>query len=60
MCKVPSGAGVPCAGGVQRAWRCRRGGSVPEVTVAEELIAFASKGDMLAKSKEFWLSLIHI
>ena len=22
--------------------------------VAEELIAFASKGDMLAKSKEFW------
>src|SRR5215470_2352522 len=25
-----------------------------EVTVAEELIAFASKGDMLAKSKEFW------
>jgi acetylornithine/succinyldiaminopimelate/putrescine aminotransferase len=24
------------------------------VTVAEELIAFASKGDMLAKSKEFW------
>ena len=26
--------------------------------MAEELIAFASKGDMLAKSKEFWLSLI--
>ena len=25
-----------------------------EVTVAEELIAFASKGEMLAKSKEFW------
>jgi len=24
------------------------------VTVADELIAFASKGDMLAKSKEFW------
>ncbi len=24
------------------------------MTVAEELIAFASKGDMLAKSKEFW------
>src|SRR5262249_48914110 len=32
------------------------GGPPPdaEVTVAEELIAFASKGDMLAKSKEFW------
>ena len=25
-----------------------------EVTVAEELIAFASKQDMLAKSKQFW------
>src|SRR5690348_2418598 len=31
---------------------CR--GEAAEVTVAEELIAFASKGDMLAKSKEFW------
>ena len=25
-----------------------------EVTVAEELIAFAPKQDMLAKSKQFW------
>jgi hypothetical protein len=25
-----------------------------EVTVAEELIAFASKQEMLAKSKQFW------
>src|SRR5246127_3206184 len=30
------------------------GGGAAEVTVAEGLIAFASKGDMLAKSKEFW------
>jgi hypothetical protein len=25
-----------------------------EVAVAEELITFASKGEMLAKSKQFW------
>jgi acetylornithine/succinyldiaminopimelate/putrescine aminotransferase len=37
--------------GAEARMRC---GGAAGVTVAEELIAFASKGDMLAKSKEFW------
>src|SRR5262244_3966799 len=44
------------AAGAQRwlAAEARRCPPEAEVTVADELIAFASKGDMLAKSKEFW------
>ena len=55
MCRVPSGIG----GASRRAHAWFAAGTTvlclrAEVTVAEELIAFASKGDMLAKSKEFW------
>ena len=55
-----SEARMRCAGGapVPGAEAAGGGGArcppEAEVTVAEELIAFASKGDMLAKSKEFW------
>src|SRR5262249_55364250 len=56
------GAKAPGSAGAQRRRRARRWLAAgarrcppeAEVTVAEELIAFASKGDMLAKSKEFW------
>ena len=57
VAEVAGGAGADArVPGTQR-WRAAEARKCPpeaEVTVAEELIAFASKGDMLAKSKEFW------
>src|SRR5262250_812168 len=55
--RTPRSGGTPPRPPWGRPRNCRGDPRDPvyaEVTVAEELIAFASKGDMLAKSKEFW------